>query len=164
MIDPITSILRGFYKPISTYGDRDQKQDNNKSSFHHPTKKRKMSDTQPPADPPAITTTHLTTLLTPALPPPSHISIQDISGLSLPSKSPAPKREKTQLTSTGGCGTSFTATLVSPAFAKKTTLARHRLVNGMLKEEVGRIHAWTVRCYTPEEWEGRREKEGEGER
>ncbi|KAI9787605.1 MAG: hypothetical protein M1839_000136 [Geoglossum umbratile] len=101
-----------------------------------------MSDA--PSDAPAITTTQLTSLLTTSLPSLSHISIQDISG---------------------GCGTSFTATLVSPAFAKKTTLARHRLVNGMLREEMSRIHAWTVKCYTPEEWEGRKEREGEeGER
>jgi len=42
---------------------------------------------------------------------------------------------------------------VSPQFAKKTTLARHRLVNGALKAEIAAIHAWTPKCYTPEEWE-----------
>jgi hypothetical protein len=43
--------------------------------------------------------------------------------------------------------------LVSPQFAKKTTLARHRLVNSTLKEEIAAIHAWTPKCHTPEEWE-----------
>ncbi|KAF1973342.1 bola-like protein [Bimuria novae-zelandiae CBS 107.79] len=53
----------------------------------------------------------------------------------------------------GGCGQMFEAIIVSPQFAKKTTLARHRLVNGVLKEEIAAIHAWTPKCHTPEEWE-----------
>jgi len=53
----------------------------------------------------------------------------------------------------GGCGQMFEAVIVSPQFAKKTTLARHRLVNGVLKQEIAAIHAWTPKCHTPEEWE-----------
>ncbi|KAG8628637.1 hypothetical protein KVT40_002502 [Elsinoe batatas] len=53
----------------------------------------------------------------------------------------------------GGCGQMFEAIIISPQFAKKTTLARHRLVNGLLKQEIAAIHAWTPKCYTPEEWE-----------
>lgn len=53
----------------------------------------------------------------------------------------------------GGCGQMFEAVIVSSQFAKKTTLARHRLVNGVLKEEIAAIHAWTPKCHTPEEWE-----------
>jgi stress-induced morphogen len=49
----------------------------------------------------------------------------------------------------------FNATIVSPQFSKKMTLARHRLVNTALKEEIAKIHAWTPKCYTPEEWEKR---------
>ncbi|KAF2012150.1 bola domain-containing protein [Aaosphaeria arxii CBS 175.79] len=56
----------------------------------------------------------------------------------------------------GGCGQMYEAIIVSPAFAKKTTLARHRLVNGILKEEIAAIHAWTAKCHTPEEWEKKR--------
>nr|POE74365.1 putative bola-like protein c8c9.11 [Quercus suber] len=55
----------------------------------------------------------------------------------------------------GGCGQMYEAFIVSPQFAKKTTLARHRLVNGALKEEIAAIHAWTPKCFTPEEWEKR---------
>ncbi|MCJ1362259.1 hypothetical protein MMC16_001361 [Acarospora aff. strigata] len=62
----------------------------------------------------------------------------------------------------GGCGAMFEAIIVSPLFAKKTTLARHRLVNGALKEEIAAIHAWTPKCYTPEEWERKRAEEGTG--
>ncbi|UJO21845.1 uncharacterized protein CLAFUR5_09188 [Fulvia fulva] len=53
----------------------------------------------------------------------------------------------------GGCGQMFEAIIVSLQFAKKTTLARHRLVNATLKEEIAAIHAWTPKCFTPEEWE-----------
>ncbi|KAF1356569.1 bola protein [Delphinella strobiligena] len=53
----------------------------------------------------------------------------------------------------GGCGQMFEAIIVSPHFAKKTTLARHRLVNSTLKDEIAAIHAWTPKCFTPEEWE-----------
>jgi stress-induced morphogen len=53
----------------------------------------------------------------------------------------------------GGCGQMFEAIIVSPQFAKKTSLAKNRLVNGILKDEIAAIHAWTARCHTPEEWE-----------
>ncbi|KAL9100025.1 MAG: hypothetical protein Q9163_004542 [Psora crenata] len=53
----------------------------------------------------------------------------------------------------GGCGQMFQALIVSPQFEKKNTLARHRLVNSALKEEIAAIHAWTPKCFTPEEWE-----------
>lgn len=47
----------------------------------------------------------------------------------------------------------FEATIVSPQFAGKTKLARNRLVNNTLKDEVAAIHAWSPKCHTPEEWE-----------
>ncbi|KAL4743649.1 bola protein [Aspergillus similis] len=52
----------------------------------------------------------------------------------------------------GGCGQAFQAVIVSPQFEKKTMLARHRLVNSVLKAEIAAIHAWTPKCYTPEQW------------
>lgn len=62
----------------------------------------------------------------------SHVDIQDISG---------------------GCGQSFAALIVSDAFQGKSALQRHRLVNGILKEEIKAIHAWTPRCLTEEQWQ-----------
>jgi stress-induced morphogen len=59
---------------------------------------------------------------------------------------------------TGGCGQAFNAIIVSPQFDKKTLLARHRLVNSALKAEIAAIHAWTPKCYTPEQWEKEQEK------
>ena len=66
---------------------------------------------------------------------------------------PRCRRSPPLLTLPGGCGQMFEAIIVSPQFAKKTTLARHRLVNATLKEEIAAIHAWTPKCFTPEEWE-----------
>jgi hypothetical protein len=43
-------------------------------------------------------------------------------------------------------------------FEKKTLLARHRLVNTALKTEVAAIHAWTPKCYTPEQWEKQKQE------
>ncbi|MCJ1297331.1 hypothetical protein MMC08_000117 [Hypocenomyce scalaris] len=62
----------------------------------------------------------------------------------------------------GGCGQAFEATIVSSHFVKKTTLARHRLVNSALKAEIAAIHAWTPKCYTPEEWDKKHAQEGVG--
>lgn len=56
----------------------------------------------------------------------------------------------------GGCGQAFSAVIVSPLFEKKTTLARHRLVNTALKAEIAAIHAWTPKCFTLEQWEKQR--------
>ncbi|CAN8104961.1 unnamed protein product [Discula destructiva] len=53
----------------------------------------------------------------------------------------------------GGCGQAFSVVIVSPEFAGKNSLKRHRLVNSALKEEIAAIHAWTAKCQTPEEWQ-----------
>ncbi|KAJ5138560.1 BolA protein [Penicillium bovifimosum] len=53
----------------------------------------------------------------------------------------------------GGCGQAFQAVIVSPQFESKNMLARHRLVNSALKTEIAAIHAWTPKCYTPEQWQ-----------
>ncbi|OAL30422.1 hypothetical protein AYO22_01620 [Fonsecaea multimorphosa] len=60
----------------------------------------------------------------------------------------------------GGCGQAFNAIIVSPEFEKKTLLARSRLVNGVLKDEIRAIHAWTPKCLTPEQWEKEKERIG----
>ncbi|KIV96121.1 hypothetical protein PV10_00025 [Exophiala mesophila] len=79
-----------------------------------------------------ITPESLESKLRNTLPSTTHISIQDMSG---------------------GCGQAFNAIIVSPEFDKKSLLARHRLVNNALKDEIKAIHAWTPKCLTPEQWE-----------
>ena len=49
---------------------------------------------------------------------------------------------------------------MSPEFAGKTSLKRHRAVNAALKDEIAQIHAWSAKCQTPEEWQ--REMEATG--
>jgi len=52
-----------------------------------------------------------------------------------------------------GCGSSFALVIVSPDFNGKGTLARHRLVNQVLKEKIASLHAFSQETYTPEQWE-----------
>lgn len=90
-----------------------------------------------------------------------HVDIADLSGTHPRlGASPFSAGTSADLSDTGGCGQMFEAVIVSPQFAKKTTLARHRLVNGVLKEEIAAIHAWTPKCFTPEEWEKKKGQVG----
>ncbi|DAA76564.1 TPA_exp: hypothetical protein A8136_7241 [Trichophyton benhamiae CBS 112371] len=84
-----------------------------------------------PQSSPAVTPDSIKSILTNKLDA-QHVEVEDLSG---------------------GCGQAFQAIIVSPQFESKTTLARHRLVNSALKAEIAAIHAWTPKCYTPEQWE-----------
>lgn len=53
-----------------------------------------------------------------------------------------------------GSESHFKVTIVSPAFAHKSLVQRHRMVYAALGEEMrGAIHALTIASQTPEEWE-----------
>ncbi|ODN85446.1 hypothetical protein L198_07527 [Cryptococcus wingfieldii CBS 7118] len=52
----------------------------------------------------------------------------------------------------GNCGMSYAVTIVSPGFAKKITLQRHKLVNQILKDEIAQLHAFSQKTFTPEQW------------
>jgi BolA protein len=55
-----------------------------------------------------------------------------------------------------GSESHFKLVLVADSFAGKALLARHRLVNGILAEELdGRIHALSIHAYTEAEWRAR---------
>ncbi|XP_026333791.1 bolA-like protein 2 [Hyposmocoma kahamanoa] len=51
-----------------------------------------------------------------------------------------------------GCGAKFSAVVVSDKFQGKPLLARHRLVNSVLQEELKTIHAFTQKTLTVEQW------------
>ncbi|CAH2093408.1 unnamed protein product [Euphydryas editha] len=51
-----------------------------------------------------------------------------------------------------GCGGKFSVLIVSDKFQGKPLLARHRLVNSVLKEELKTIHAFTQKTLTVEQW------------
>ncbi|ORZ00656.1 bola protein [Syncephalastrum racemosum] len=55
----------------------------------------------------------------------------------------------------GGCGQMFDVLIVSPVFQDKKLLARHRLVNETLKEEIDKVHAFSQKSYTPDEWKAK---------
>jgi stress-induced morphogen len=40
--------------------------------------------------------------------------------------------------------------VVAPQFAGMMTLARHRAINSLLKQEIGQIHAVTIKTKTPD--------------
>ncbi|CAO3698277.1 unnamed protein product [Rhizopus microsporus] len=56
-----------------------------------------------------------------------------------------------------GCGQMFEVVIVSPLFEGKRLLARHKLVNEALKEEISKVHAFTQKSFTPEEWEKKKQ-------
>ena len=49
----------------------------------------------------------------------------------------------------GGCGAKFVVLIVSPIFEGMVPLARHRLVNDCLKNELPSIHALSLTAKTP---------------
>ncbi|ELU04119.1 hypothetical protein CAPTEDRAFT_17942 [Capitella teleta] len=52
-----------------------------------------------------------------------------------------------------GCGAKFSCLTVSSQFEGKALLQRHRLVNGILAEELKTIHAFSQKTLTPQQWE-----------
>ena len=53
-----------------------------------------------------------------------------------------------------GSESHFKVVLVSSAFDGKPTLARHRMVNQTLAEELeGPVHALSLRVFTPSQWQ-----------
>lgn len=55
-----------------------------------------------------------------------------------------------------GSESHFKVVLVSEAFDAVGLLDRHRLVNGLLTEELGGgVHALAIHAYTPDEWQAR---------
>ncbi len=51
-----------------------------------------------------------------------------------------------------GSESHFKVIVVSAAFDGKMLVARHRMVNEILAEDLQRIHALALHTYTPEEW------------
>lgn len=51
-----------------------------------------------------------------------------------------------------GCGGKFEAVIVAAQFEGRGLLARHRLVNTALAQELKTIHAFSQKTFTPEQW------------
>ncbi|TCD63147.1 hypothetical protein EIP91_005906 [Steccherinum ochraceum] len=58
-----------------------------------------------------------------------------------------------------GCGENYAIFVVSDAFEGKTTLARHRFINEILKTEIALMHAFSQKTLTPKQWEAQQAKE-----
>ncbi|KAF9007316.1 bola-like protein [Hymenopellis radicata] len=52
-----------------------------------------------------------------------------------------------------GCGENYSIVLVSESFEGKSTLARHRWINEVLKSEIAQMHAFTQKTFTPKQYE-----------
>lgn len=57
-----------------------------------------------------------------------------------------------------GCGENYAIVVVSEAFNGKSTLARHRLVNEVLKEQISQMHAFSQKTFTPKQWDAQSAK------
>ncbi|TFK22247.1 bola-like protein [Coprinopsis marcescibilis] len=51
-----------------------------------------------------------------------------------------------------GCGENYAVLIVSEAFVGKTTLARHRFVNELLKTQIAQLHAFSQKTFTPQQY------------
>ncbi|KAL4077462.1 bola protein [Scleroderma citrinum] len=61
-----------------------------------------------------------------------------------------------------GCGANYAIVLVSEAFEGKSTLARHRFVNDLLKDQIAEMHAFSQKTFTPKQYEAFLAKGTEG--
>ncbi|KAJ7760479.1 bola-like protein [Mycena metata] len=52
-----------------------------------------------------------------------------------------------------GCGENYAILLVSDEFEGKSTLARHRWINQLLKDEISQMHAFSQKTFTPKQYE-----------
>ncbi|KAG1774714.1 bola protein [Suillus placidus] len=59
-----------------------------------------------------------------------------------------------------GCGSSYAILLVSEVFEGKNTLARHRLINQALKQEISQLHAFSQKSFTPVQYAAHQAKSG----
>jgi len=57
-----------------------------------------------------------------------------------------------------GCGENYAVIVVSEVFAGKTTLARHRFINEVLKDEIAQMHAFSQKTFTPKQYEAHLQK------
>ena len=60
-----------------------------------------------------------------------------------------------------GSESHFRVVIVSVAFVDQTLIARQRQVNGILADEISRVHAFSQKTYTPDEWQKRGQSSGE---
>ncbi|KAI5119574.1 hypothetical protein M0805_006459 [Coniferiporia weirii] len=58
-----------------------------------------------------------------------------------------------------GCGENYDVFIVSEAFEGKMTLARHRMVNDLLKNEIAQMHAFSQKTMTPKQYNAQKAKE-----
>ncbi|KAG8967824.1 hypothetical protein FRC03_009226 [Tulasnella sp. 419] len=79
-------------------------------------------------------------------------------------KAAFPEMKYLEITDTSsGCGSSYAVIIINPTFEGKMTLARHRWVNDIMREQIKQMHAFSQKTYTPAEWERIKAKMAEEE-
>ncbi|RDX44975.1 bola-like protein [Lentinus brumalis] len=58
-----------------------------------------------------------------------------------------------------GCGENYAVFVVSEAFEGKNTLARHRFINEVLKEQIAQMHAFSQKTLTPAQYQAHTAKQ-----
>lgn len=59
------------------------------------------------------------------------------------------------LDESNGCGENYAVFIVSEAFVGKLPLARHRLINDVLKDQISQMHAFSQKHMTPKQYEAK---------
>ncbi|PAV23330.1 bola [Pyrrhoderma noxium] len=54
-----------------------------------------------------------------------------------------------------GCGENYAVFIVSEIFVGKLPLARHRLINELLKDQISQMHAFSQKHMTPKQYEAK---------
>ena len=71
----------------------------------------------------------------------------------LPATPVSDTRHTPRHSTSSGCGAKFECLVVSAKFDGMPLLERQRAVNDIIKEEMEKIHAFSMKCWTPEKWE-----------
>lgn len=74
----------------------------------------------------------LETAIRGAIPVITHLDIQDTSN---------------------GCGANYAIVVASEKFEGMRTLARHRFINEVLKDQIAMMHAFSQKTFTPQQYE-----------
>lgn len=71
----------------------------------------------------------------------------DIEAKLRASKELAPVQNLTVQDTSSGCGSFFNISITSPAFAGKSLMQQHRMVNSVLKTEIAAIHGFSLNTH-----------------
>jgi len=96
----------------------------------------------------------------PSTPQPQGVPLELLRGLILDQ---VPAQKVLLWDDSSNCGTKYRSVIVSDTFAGMKILDRQRAVNEAIKEPMKRIHAFSMRTWTPEEYEQKKDPSWEAQ-